>query len=220
MRANPARTQRGVDKTNPRPARLRRRWLPGWESSERKVQRSWPDHAAVPERLHPVWSASVNCAPDAWSAAASGYRSRPTARFEVGIASDAPRQGRIQRLRNFTDPQTILVEPDVTCLVGKSRGRGSARTSGAAVRRAEPVGPARGGPPRQAPFIDGGATRRAWPYRLPRWQASHRQSLEGSLLGGGVGCVVVPAVPDHEQPGAGGDAHGVGWSWPRARARS
>jgi hypothetical protein len=38
----------------------------------------------------------------------------------------------------------------VTCLVGKSRGRGSARTSGAAVRRAEPVGPARGGPPRQA----------------------------------------------------------------------
>jgi hypothetical protein len=34
--------------------------------------------------------------------------------------------------------------------------------------------------------------------------------LEGSVLGGVVGGVVVPAVPDHEQPGAGEDAHGVG----------
>src|SRR4051812_48446077 len=35
------------------------------------------------------------------------------------------------------------------------------------------------------------------------------EALEGSVSGGVVGGVVVPAVPDHVEPGAGEDAHGV-----------
>ncbi|HEX5493544.1 MAG TPA: hypothetical protein VFX70_13660, partial [Mycobacteriales bacterium] len=33
-----------------------------------------------------------------------------------------------------------------------------------------------------------------------------QETLEGSVSGGVVGGVVLPAVPDHEQPGAGEDA--------------
>ena len=36
------------------------------------------------------------------------------------------------------------------------------------------------------------------------------QALEGSVFGGVVGDVVLPAVPDDVEPGAGEDADGVG----------
>ena len=39
---------------------------------------------------------------------------------------------------------------------------------------------------------------------------SVEEALEGVVLGGVVGGVVLPAVPDDEQPGAGEDADGVG----------
>ena len=43
-------------------------------------------------------------------------------------------------------------------------------------------------------------------------------ALEGFVPGWVVGGVVLPAVPDDVQPGAGEDADGVGWSLPRAMA--
>ena len=45
------------------------------------------------------------------------------------------------------------------------------------------------------------------------------QGLERPVFGGVVGGAVLPAVPDHEEPGAGEDADGVGVVVPRARAR-
>src|SRR3954454_4014626 len=41
------------------------------------------------------------------------------------------------------------------------------------------------------------------------WLIFVEQALEGSVAGGVVGGVVLPAVPDHVEPGAGEDAGGV-----------
>src|SRR5665648_418818 len=46
-------------------------------------------------------------------------------------------------------------------------------------------------------------------FGFGRW-LSVQDGLEGAVLGGVVGGVVLPAVPDDEQPGSGEDAHGVG----------
>src|SRR5215211_7570743 len=47
------------------------------------------------------------------------------------------------------------------------------------------------------------------PVSTPNLLILVEESLEGSVAGGVVGGVVLPAVPDHVEPGAGEDAHGV-----------
>ena len=47
------------------------------------------------------------------------------------------------------------------------------------------------------------------PVSSRRWLIVVEKALEGSVAGGVVGGVVVPAVPDHVEPGAGEDARGV-----------